>query len=80
MMRKGEETYNEGQRFGEPIVKRKTPARVVCVKLEYEQNPRRIPATHAEEQHGGTGLIVYDGEEIVGRFTDGVRNWWTEEA
>ena len=61
-------------------MKDRVPAKVIYVKLEYEEKPRRIPATHAEEKHGGTGLIVYDGKEIVARFTDGVRNWWTEEA
>jgi len=66
--------------FGRPIVKDKPPAKLVFVKLQYERDPRRIPATHAEEQHGGMGLIVYDGKEVVARFKDGIENWWTEEA
>lgn len=66
--------------FGQPTTKHKTQAKVVFVKLEYENQPRRIPATHAVEEHGSGSLIVYDGKEIVARFVDGVRNWWTEEA
>jgi hypothetical protein len=66
--------------FGQPKAMHKTPARVVFVKLKHEPDPKRIPATHAEEQHGGSGLIVYDGKEVVARFKDGVDNWWTEEA
>ena len=66
--------------FGEPIMKHKAPAKVVYVKLEHEDKPRRIPATHAVEEHGRGSLIVYNDQEIVARFVDGVRNWWTEEA
>ena len=66
--------------FNQSAVKHRMPAKVVYVKLEYEDQPSRIPATHAVEEHGRGSLIVYDGKEIVGRFTDGVRNWWTEEA
>lgn len=66
--------------IGRPILRHGTPAKIIFVKLEYENTPRRIPATHAVEEHGRGSLIVYDGKEIVARFTDGVRNWWTEEA
>ena len=66
--------------FGEPIIRHKSLAKVVFVKLQDEREPRRIPATHAEEQHGGSALIVYDGKEVVARFTEGIQNWWTEEA
>jgi hypothetical protein len=66
--------------FGQPLMKHKIPAKVVYVRLEYENTPRRIPATHAIEEHGRGSLIVYDGKEVVARFTDGVRNWWTEEV
>jgi hypothetical protein len=66
--------------FGDPVVKHKAPAKLVFVKLEYERDPRRIPATHAEELHGGGSLVVYDGKEVVARFTTGIQNWWIEEV
>jgi len=25
-------------------------------------------------------LTVYNGEEVVARFTERVKNWWTQEA
>lgn len=59
----------------EPLI----PSKVVYVHIEYENAPRRIPATHAVEEHRGA-LTVYKGKEIVARFTEGVKNWWTEEA
>jgi hypothetical protein len=65
--------------FGQPIKQRGLPSKVVLVKLLGEKEARRIPATHAEEQHGGVGLVVYDGKAIVARFKDGIESWWTEE-
>ncbi|MBZ5504185.1 MAG: hypothetical protein LAO78_01745 [Acidobacteriia bacterium] len=65
--------------FGHQIKQRVLPAKVVLVKLLGEQDARRIPATHAVEQHGGIGLVVYDGSAIVARFKDGIESWWTEE-
>jgi len=66
--------------FGQPVKPGGVPAKAIFVKLVNEQKPRRIPATHAEEQHGGIGLVIYDGKEIVARFKEGVENWWTEET
>lgn len=61
-------------------MKQKVPSKIVFVKLRFESEPRRIPATHAEEKPVLGSLVVYEGEKIVARFNDGVENWWTEDA
>jgi hypothetical protein len=55
------------------------PSKVIYVHIEYEDAPRKIPGTHAKEEYRGA-LTVYSGEEVVARFTERVKNWWTEEA
>lgn len=52
--------------FGQPMTKHKTPSKVAIVKLEYEDRPRRILATHAVEEHGRGSLIVYDDKTLWG--------------
>jgi hypothetical protein len=50
----------------------------VNLKVQYEQEPRKIPATHVTKQRGR--LSVYDGESLVGEFTDEkVEHWSLDE-
>ena len=49
------------------------------VKLLYQNKARRILGTSAKEEYGLGSLVIYDGSDVVARFTDSVDKWWTEE-
>ena len=54
------------------------PKKTIWVKVKYDDQPKGIQGTAAKEVQGPGSLVVYDGLDIVARFTDGVENWWIE--
>jgi hypothetical protein len=56
-----------------------TMARVLNLKVRHEDELRKIPATEVKKEHGR--LLVYDGEKLVGEFSeDKVEHWSLDEA
>ncbi len=53
--------------------------KAVNVKVQYDDEVKRIPGTSAQEEYGPGSLVVYDGLTVVGRFFNGVERWWIEE-
>jgi len=60
-----------------PFPERKN-RKVIWVKLQYDEQLKRIPGTTAREESGPGALSVYDGLDLVARFMLGVENWWIE--
>jgi len=53
--------------------------KVLNLKVEYEDAPRRIPATEVRKEYGK--LCIYDGEKLVGEFNEHkVEHWSLDEA
>jgi len=63
-----------------PAMMRSPGRRIIFVKISYDDQVKRIPGTSAQEEHGPSSLVVYDGLNIVARFLGGVERWWIEEA
>jgi hypothetical protein len=62
-----------------PRTEAQTMAKVLNLKVRYEDDLRKIPATEVKKEHGR--LIVYDGEKLVGEFSeDKVEHWSLDEA
>lgn len=60
------------------ILSGRTEARkLFCVKLEYDDEVKKIEGTAAVEDFPGR-LIVYDAGRPTARFADKVQNWWVE--
>jgi hypothetical protein len=53
--------------------------KIFCVELTYDNDVKRIEGTRAEEPYPGQ-LIIYNGDAIAARFTDGVQQWWGESS
>jgi hypothetical protein len=49
------------------------------LKIDYEQDIRKIEGTRAEEWKGIGSLVVYDGDAVVARFPDKVASWSAEK-
>jgi hypothetical protein len=47
-----------------------------CVKIEYEDDIKRVPGTKVEEPSPGL-LVVYEGDDVAARFNR-VERWWPE--
>src|SRR5580658_5160764 len=50
-------------------------AKYLNLKVKYEEELRRIPATHVTKQHGR--LSIYDGEKLVGEFSEEKVEYWS---
>ena len=49
------------------------------LKVEYENEPRKIQATEVKKEYGK--LLVYNGEKLVGEFNESkVEHWSLDEA
>ena len=49
-------------------------AKIVIVKVEYEDTPHKIQATNVKEEHGK--LQLFDGDKKVGEFRlSSVEHW-----
>jgi hypothetical protein len=55
------------------------PRYLFVVKLQNQGEPERIEGTRAEEPYGSGGLIIYDGEPIVARYSD-VERWSRQQV
>ena len=54
-------------------------AKYINLRVKYEDGLRKIPATHVKKELGR--LLVYDGENLVGEFSDEkVEHWSFDEA
>lgn len=54
-----------------------TPRNIYRVKIEYDDDIKKIEGTAAIQDAPGR-LFIYDGPRPVARFADKVENWWTE--
>jgi hypothetical protein len=52
---------------------------IVCVKIEYDDEVKRINGTSAKEDPSSRYLLVYNGEQLVARINK-VERWWVEAA
>jgi hypothetical protein len=53
--------------------------KLAFVKLQYEDQVHRIPATDAKEE--GIDVVIYNGDQVVGRFDlNRVQHWALELA
>jgi len=50
-------------------------SKVLLVKVEYEDSPRKIRATDVKEEYGK--LHIFDGEKKVGEFPVGKVEHWS---
>lgn len=50
-------------------------AKILNLKVKYEDELRRIPATEVRKEYGR--LSVYDGERLVGEFSDDKVEYWS---
>jgi len=50
-------------------------SKLLMVKVEYENKPRKIQATDVREQYGK--LQIFDGEKKVGEFSLGKIEHWS---
>jgi len=49
----------------------------VNLKVEYEDEPRKITATEVKKEYGK--LMVYNGEKLVGEFNESKVEHWSLE-
>ncbi len=53
------------------------PQKLFFIKLEYDDDIKKVEGTTAVEDGPGR-LIVYDAGRPIARFVEKVQNWWTE--
>jgi hypothetical protein len=63
----------------EPLQHSFLEVKVFCVKIEYDDEVKRIRGTSANEESGPGTLVVYDGPTVVARLNK-VDRWWTESS
>jgi len=57
----------------------KKASKIICVKLRYDDQTKKIAGTHAEQKYEGGPLTIYDETNVVARFGENVESWWIEE-
>jgi hypothetical protein len=49
------------------------------VKIQYEDDIKRIEGTRAQEYNDGR-LVIFDGDRVVARFNEKVERWWKDST
>jgi len=52
---------------------------VFRVKIQYEDDIKRIEGTRAVEFNDGR-LVIFDGDKVVARFNERIERWWKDSA
>jgi hypothetical protein len=65
-----------GSELTEPILPLNVQSRrLFHIKLANDDEVKQILGTRAVEPIAGS-LFILDGDDVVGRFTEGVERWW----